>query len=124
MFRRQPEHFMKVCCKRMSIIFIVHLALASLYFSLYSFAECHRYDWNLEENKWVCLDHLEETKNSREHEDRIDIIATSSPSRTPNPSTVATTKKVVEIVLNVLSNILLPLIPGSFVYTVQTVLVD
>ena len=106
----------------MSIIFGVHLAIASLYFSLYAFADCHKYDWNLAEKEYVCLDHLIATKDGKEHEDRIDVLATTS--RPPNPSTVPTPINVIEIVLNVLSNILLPLIPGSFMYTVQTLLAE
>lgn len=120
--RRQPEHFMKVSCQRMGIIFGVHLALGSLYFSLYSFAACHKYEWSLSDNEYICEDHLRATNSGKEHEDQIDAIFTTSIP--PNPSTIATPINVIVIVLNVLSNILLPFIPGSFMYTVQTLLVE
>jgi hypothetical protein len=113
---------MKVSCKRMSIIFGVHLALASLYFSLYSFAECHKYDWNLDQQEYVCLDHLTATKDGKDFESTMNIQATSPIP--PNPSTIPTPINIIQIILNVLSNSLLPLIPGSYMYTVQSLLVD
>ena len=122
LFRRQPEHFMKVSCQRMGSIFGLHLALASLYFSLYSFAACHQYDWDLTQQEYICADHIRATKEGREQEERIDVVFTTS--RPPNPATVPTPINVIVIVLNVLSNTLLPLIPGSFMYTVQTLLVE
>ena len=57
--RRQPEHFMKVCSQRMGSIFSVHLAVSALQFSLYSFVQCHNYDWDVREQHYVCSDHLQ-----------------------------------------------------------------
>ena len=111
---------MKVGCKRMGIVFGVHLALASLYFSIYSFAECHKYDWILQEKKYVCFDHLEATKNDYK-ESNASPVTSPSP---PNPSTIPTPINMVQLSLNVLSQSLLPLIPGSFMYTVHTVLLE
>ena len=51
--RRQPEHFLKVCCQRMGVIFGAHLLLADLYYSLYTF-HCHCFVWNLETLAWEC----------------------------------------------------------------------
>ena len=46
-YRRQPEHFLKVSCQRMGVLFSLHLSLAAVCFSVFSFAQCHKYSWNL-----------------------------------------------------------------------------
>ena len=113
--RSQPEHFMKVCCQRMGIIFAVHLVVSALQFSLFSFLQCHNYDYNLDDktNQYVCSDHL--------HAETRAVTPSPAP---PNPATLASPTNVSLLVLNILSQLLLPFIPGSFLYTVRTILAE
>ena len=107
---------MKVCCQRMGIIFAVHLVVSALQFSLFSFLQCHNYDYNLDNktNQYVCSDHLHaETR-----------AFTPSPSPPPNPATIASPTNVSLVVLNILSQLLLPFIPASFLYSVRTILAE
>ena len=106
---------MKVCCQRMGIIFAVHLVVSALQFSLFSFLQCHNYDYELDDNtnQYVCSDHLHAETRS----------LTSSPAP-PNPATLASPINVSLVVLNILSQLLLPFIPASFLYTVRTILAE
>ena len=106
---------MKVCCQRMGIIFAVHLVVSVLQFSLFSFLQCHNYDYNLDNktNQYVCSDHL-----------HAETWAVTSSPPPPNPATVASPTNVSLVVLNILSQLLLPFIPASFLYTVRTILAE
>ena len=104
---------MKVCCQRMGIILTVHLVVSGLQFSLASFLQCHNYDFNQKTNQYVCSDHLlAETRS-----------VSTSPAP-PNPATVASPTNVSLVVLNIASQLLLPFIPASFLYTVRTILAE
>ena len=137
---------MKVCCQRMGIIFSLHLALSALHFSLYSFLECHNYDYQLTNHQYVCTDLLTSQpesfreKNSEEiffeniteenyYENILEenyheniLRNTTTTTLPPNPATTPTPLNVSQIVLNILSQLFLPLIPASFLHTVRTIL--
>ena len=113
--RRQPEHFMKVSCQRMGIIFAAHLVVAALQFSLFSFLQCHTYDLDIKSHQYVCSDHL--------HAETSRQSVSPSPAP-PNPATTASGTNVSLVVLNILAQLLLPFIPASFLYTVRTILAE
>ena len=125
LLRRQPEHFMKVCCQRMGIIFSLHLALSALHYSLYSFVECHNYDYDIAHHQYVCTDHLNAAENFNQEENILQSILPKNSSTTtipPDPQTTPTALNVSLLVLNILSQLFLPFIPASFLYTVRTIL--
>ena len=68
MCRRQPEHFMKVSCQRMGVLFSLHLGLAALTFSLFSFVQCHHYIWDIITKQYVCTDHLKVDHHHHDYE--------------------------------------------------------
>ena len=111
--RRQPEHFMKVSCQRMGIILAAHLVVSALQFSLFSFLQCHNYDLDIKSHQYVCSDHL--------HAETRSFSTSPAP---PNPATEASATNVSLMVLNILSQLLLPFIPASFLYTVRTILAE
>ena len=128
---------MKVCCQRMGIIFSLQLALSALHFSLYSFLECHNYDYQLTNHQYVCTDlltsqpesfreNISEVKNYENitEENYYENILRNTTTTTlpPNPATTPTPINVSQIVLNILSQLFLPLIPASFLHTVRTIL--
>ena len=84
--RRQPEHFLKVSCQRMGIIFSVHLAVSGLQFSLYSFLQCHSYDWDMSLHQYTCSDHL--------WADTFSMTSTSTSRPPDNPATLPTPTNV------------------------------
>lgn len=104
---------MKVSCQRMGIIFASHLVVSALQFSLFSFLQCHNYDLDIQRNQYVCSDHL--------HAETQSLGSSPAP---PNPATVASATNVSLVVLNILSQLLLPAIPASFLYTVRTILAE
>ena len=104
---------MKVSCQRMGIILATHLVVSALQFSLFSFLQCHNYDLDIKSHQYVCSDHLHAETQS----------FSSSPAP-PNPATEASATNVSLVVLNILSQLLLPFIPASFLYTVRTILAE
>jgi len=122
--RRQPEHFMKVSCQRMGVIFIMHLVISALHFTIFSFVQCHNYVYNTRLHQFVCTDHLTAENHRDNVPDNFNILLrnTTTTSRPQNPATVPTVTNVSQMVLNILSQLLLPTIPVSFLYTVRTIL--
>jgi len=135
--RRQTEHFMKVCIQRMSLIFTPHLFLACLSFSLYAFAFCHSFDYNMQNNTWQCKDRLEEDSggtpsiylvdnHNSSHLTTAFTTAGPQPNTTttqqPDPSSLLSPLSVSTSVINVLANLFLPAIPAAFLYTVAEIL--
>ena len=118
--RRQPEHFMKVSCQRMGIIFSVHLVISAVHFFIYSLVQCHKYDYNVQNHQWICVDHLTEADRQEDWNPR-NHTSTTIP---PDPSTSPTPINIAQMVLNVVSQLLLPLIPASFLYTIRTILLE
>ena len=123
--RRQPEHFMKVSCQRMGIIFILHLVISAVHFFIYSLVQCHSYDYNIHDHQWKCADHLTEADRHHQYQDwnprNHTMMTTTIP---PDPSTSPTPINIAQMVLNVVSQLLLPLIPASFLYTIHTILLE
>merc|ERR1711971_181139 len=134
--RRQTEHFMKVCIQRMSFLFAPHLFLAALSFSLYTFAFCHRYDFNYITGNWQCKDHLVEDSGGTPGIYLLDIhnssqFTTAGPDQIhnttrpqigPDPSSPLSPLSVSTSAINVLANLFLPAIPAAFLYTVAEIL--
>ena len=68
--------------------------------------------------KLYCEDYLESESWPPIH----NTSSTSTAAPPPDPNTLPNSVNVSQIVLNLLSQLLLPLIPASFMYTVRTIL--
>ena len=68
--------------------------------------------------KLYCEDYLESESWPPVH----NTSSTSTAAPPPDPNTLPNSVNVSQIVLNLLSQLLLPLIPASFMYTVRTIL--
>ena len=56
LYTRKNKVNVQVSIKKMSLLFIPHLFLSSLSFSLFTFALCHSYDYDIIHDTWTCGD--------------------------------------------------------------------